>query len=82
MPVKQPILQAPLARAGELGSGLTTYGGALWCCIGQQKNPIPGISLLLRPSDGLDRRPLLTMEVSGRHARTRAITPDAVSPGN
>jgi hypothetical protein len=29
-----------------------------------------------------DRRPFLTMEVSGRHARTRAITRDMLLPAN
>ena len=34
------------------------------------------------PSGGLERRPPPTMEVSGRHARTRAIIGVAVSPAN
>src|SRR5918992_2433543 len=40
-------------------------------------------SAFAEPSDGLEpSNPLLTMEVSGRHARTRAITRDTVSPAN
>jgi hypothetical protein len=47
---------------------------------GNARYPFAGLSS--SPLTDSNRRPLLTIEVQRRHARTRAITPDTISPAN